>query len=151
MQKNCIFFTLLYSKKNKFWIQNIWPMNYTYEISQCFNIYFSCQAAVIKGNVYLSCTKFSSIYFSCLSALKKPAVYLPWAKFSPSLLDIKIYHNQWKLISANQWRSFILLFLVLGLSDGIMSEQWYLFIAYCFERDECLLTCAIFIILILVL
>ena len=35
--------------------------------------------------------------FSCLAALTNPDVYLSWASFSSSLVDIRIYHNQWKL------------------------------------------------------
>ena len=39
--------------------------------------------------------------------MKNPDIYLSWAKISYSLLDIKICHNQWKLVSANPSRYFI--------------------------------------------
>ena len=95
-------------KMNKFLIQNI-NLACDIYIESIYPIStFSCQAVLAnKLYVYLSWTKFSLIYFSCLSALTNPHVDLSCAKFSSSLVDIKIGHNQSKLVSSNQSRSFI--------------------------------------------
>ena len=68
---------------------------------------FSCQAAVKK--VMSTCPRLNLVQsiLSCLTALTNPDVDLSWAKLNPSLVNIKICHNQRKLVLANQRRSFI--------------------------------------------
>ena len=92
---------------NKFLIQNIWPVQYTYLLSPFSNIYFLAVRQHGKNmSTYPGLNSVQST-FNCLLALTNPDAYLSCAKFSSSLLDIKICHKQWKLVPSNQGMSFI--------------------------------------------
>ena len=78
---------------------------------------FSCQAAVAKVMSTCPGLKFLDIW---------QHANLSWAKFSSSLVVIKICHNQWKLVSANQRRSFIGVYNKLFLTTNAKEKHPYL-------------------------